>query len=128
MIYKIGMLCKHFKGHNLIEKNIYQIEQLGVKGTDIDETLITYTGDNELLTSNNLVVYSNIFQNNKLFCREYEDISSNLSEEKQLEFNQTIKVQPLTDDEIDLINSDDFIKDKIEYINNKYKEPVQRTK
>ena len=26
MIYKIGMLCKHFKGENLLEKNIYRIE------------------------------------------------------------------------------------------------------
>ena len=28
MIYKVGMLCKHFKGNNLLEKNIYRIEQI----------------------------------------------------------------------------------------------------
>ena len=49
MIYKIGMLCKHFKGENLFEKKIYRIEQIGVEGKDINETLITYTGDGELL-------------------------------------------------------------------------------
>ena len=47
MLYKIGMLCKHFKGTNLLEKNIYRIEQIGVNGTDIDESLITYTGDSQ---------------------------------------------------------------------------------
>ena len=62
MIYKIGMLCKHFKGNNLLEKNIYRIEQIGVDGKDINSNLITYTGDNDLFTSKNLVVYSNIFQ------------------------------------------------------------------
>ena len=84
MIYKVGMLCKHFKGKNLEEKNIYEIKEIGVKGTDIDKSIITYTGDNELESATNLVVYSNIFQNNKLFCREYEDISSELSDEKNI--------------------------------------------
>ena len=83
MIYKIGMLCKHFKGNNLLEKNIYRIEQIGVDGKDINSNLITYTGDNDLFTSKNLVVYSNIFQDNKLFVREYEDISKELDEEKK---------------------------------------------
>ena len=83
MIYKIGMLCKHFKGEKKKKKNIYRIEQIGVEGKDINETLITYTGDGELLTAKNLVVYSNIFQENKLFAREYDDISGELSSEKK---------------------------------------------
>ena len=112
MIYKIGMLCKHFKGENLLEKNIYRIEQIGVEGKDINETLITYTGDGELLTAKNLVVYSNIFQENKLFAREYDDISGELSSEKKEMYNQEIKVQPLTQVEIDMISEDNFVTEK----------------
>lgn len=112
MIYKIGMLCKHFKGENLLEKSIYRIEKLGIEGKDIDETLITYTGDGELAFAKNLVVYSNIFQGNKLFAREYDDISSKLSLEKKKIYNQEIKVQPLTQTEINMINDSNFITEK----------------
>lgn len=73
---------------------------------------ITYSGDGILETAKNLVVYANIFQNNKLFAREYEDISSELSQEKQQLFSQKIKVQPLTESEIILINSPKFIESK----------------
>ena len=120
MIYKVGMLCKHFKGTDLYEKNIYRIEKLGVKGTDIDESIITYTGDKELLMATNLVVYANIFQDNKLFCREYEDISGELSDEKKEMFNQTIKVQPLTSEEIELVNTKEFIQNKKELVAKKF--------
>jgi hypothetical protein len=120
MIYKIGMLCKHFKGKNLLEKNIYRIEQIGVEGQNVDQDKITYTGDNSLVTAKNLIVYSNIFQDNKLFCREYEDISQNLSKEKQIEFNQEIRVQPLTEEEQELINQQTYIERKKQYIKNKY--------
>ena len=108
MIYKVGMLCKHFKGNDLLEKNIYRIEKLGVKGTDIDENIITYTGDGVLSNATNLVIYSNIFQDNKLFCREYEDISSTLSDEKRELFHQDHRVEPLTAMEIMIIESDGF--------------------
>ena len=121
MIYKIGMLCKHFKGENLLEKNIYRIEQIGVEGKDINETLITYTGDGELLTAKNLVVYSNIFQENKLFAREYDDISGELSSEKKEMYNQEIKVQPLTQIEIDMINEDNFVIEKKKLVLSKFK-------
>ncbi len=114
MKYKIGMLCKHFKGKDLLEKNIYRIEQLEVAGEDINEEYISYTGDGNLKTASNLVIYSNIFQDHKLFCREYEDISSELSDEKKLEFDQTIKVQPLTEEEIEIVNSEEFKKIKKE--------------
>lgn len=121
MIYKIGMLCKHFKGENLLEKSIYRIEQIGVEGKDINETLITYTGDGELLTAKNLVVYSNIFQENKLFAREYDDISGELSSEKKEMYNQEIKVQPLTKIEIDMINEDNFAAEKKKLVLSKFK-------
>ena len=120
MIYKVGMLCKHFKGTNLLEKNIYRIENLNVKGTDIDESNITYTGDGDLKEATNLVVYSNIFQDNKLFCREYDDISSQLSDEKKNIFNQTLKVEPLSEEEIKEIENNSFIENKKEYIKTKF--------
>ena len=109
MIYKIGMLCKHFKGKTLLEKNIYRIENIGIDGKDIDESVIKYTGDNELCNAKNLVIYSNIFQDYKMFAREYEDISSELEIDKQIEFNQVLRVQPLTLEEIDIVNGSDFI-------------------
>ena len=120
MIYRIGMLCKHFKGVDLLGKNIYRIEQLGVNGTDVDDSLVTYTGDGELNTATNLVVYSNIFQDNKLFCREYEDISGELSDEKKEAFNQIIKVQPLTDEEIAIVNNPEFVQTKLESVAKKF--------
>ena len=121
MIYKIGMLCKHFKGETLLEKNIYRIEKLEVEGKDIDSSIITYTGDGVLLEAQNLVVYSNIFQDNKLFTREYEDISGKLSKEKQEMFNQKLKVQPLTDEEIETIKDEDFIEQKKKLVLSKFK-------
>lgn len=121
MIYKVGMLCKHFKGEDLLEKNIYRIEKLGVSGKDIDETFITYTGDGELLFAKNLVVYSNIFQDDKMFTREYEDISGELSKEKQEMYNQQIKVEPLTLEEIDIINNEDYITEKKRRVLTKFK-------
>ena len=108
MIYQVGMLCKHFKGKSLLEKNIYCIKSLGISGKDIDANKITYSGDYQLETAKNLVVYANVFQNNKLFAREYEDISAELTLEKQKEFAQKIKVQPLTDAEIVVVNSSEF--------------------
>lgn len=120
MIYEVGMLCKHFKGSNLLEKNIYRIEALGVDGKSIDDSLITYTGDNELQSATNLVVYSNIFQNNKMFCREYEDISQELSEEKQSLYNQLIKVQPLSIEEEEYIKNQEFIEEKKQLVLTKF--------
>ena len=121
MIYKKEMLCKHFKGKTLEEKNIYRIVRTGVSGKDIDAREITYTGDGVLEFAENLVVYANIFQNNKLFAREYEDISSELSPEKQQLFSQTIKVQPLTEEEIAIVKTPRFVKLKENITREKYK-------
>ena len=57
MELKVGDLCKHFKGANLLEKNIYEIIAINV----------TYTGDKAKEPIENLVVYKNVFQENK--CR-----------------------------------------------------------
>ena len=123
--YEVGMFCKHFKGEKLIDKNIYKIIALGIDGKDIDTDKITYSGDNDLLTAENLVVYANIFQDNKLFAREYVDISSELSEEKKELYNQNIKVQPLSEEEIKIITNPDFIEQKLSMTKEKYK---QKTK
>lgn len=113
-MYKVGMLCKHFKGEKLIDKNIYRVLKVGVSGKDIDESEVTYTGDGVLENATDLVVYQNIFQENKFFAREESDISSSLSEEKQEAFGQVHKVEPLTDEEIAIVNSEEFRKEKLE--------------
>lgn len=120
MIYKVGMLCKHFKGKDLLEKNIYRIEQVGVDGINIDDSIITYTGEYNLRSAINLIVYSNIFQDNKLFCREYEDISQELSIDKQQEFCQKLKVQPLTEEEQSFIGQESFIEAKKQLVQKKF--------
>ena len=112
MLYEVGMLCKHFKGNNLLEKNIYRIEKIGVNGKDIDTSTITYTGDGTLETATNLVVYANIFQDDKLFAREYEDIAAEMSKEKQTTFGQIHKVEPLTEEEKTLIQTSKFSDEK----------------
>jgi hypothetical protein len=89
--------------------------RLGVKGSEIDTDTITYSGDNELTTAVNLVVYKNIFQD-RLFTREYEDISGELSIDKQVEFDQKYKVQVLTPEEIEIIKSEEFISKKRELV------------
>ena len=88
-MFKKGDLCKHFKGKNLREKNIYEILEMGVK----------YSGDASANTIENLVVYKNIFQG-KIFAREYEDLVAELPEEKQELYGQKYRVQKLTQDEI----------------------------
>lgn len=120
MKYKIGMLCKHFKGKDLLEKNIYRIEQIGMVGEDVNEEYITYTGDGNLKSASNLVMYSNIFQDHKLFCREYEDLCKELDEEQKEMFNQSVRVEPLTEEEIELVNSEEFIERKKEKTMKRY--------
>ncbi|MBQ8132176.1 MAG: hypothetical protein IJ193_06770 [Bacilli bacterium] len=121
MIYKVGMFCKHFKGENLFEKNIYRIEKLHVSGDRIDENFITYSGDGRLADAEDLVVYSNVFQNGKLFAREYQDLSSPLEESKQMIYHQELRVQPLTDEELQTIRSKEFIEKKQSITDEKYK-------
>ena len=92
--------------------------RLGVKGSDIDTETITYSGDHDLATAVNLVVYKNIFQD-RLFTREYEDISGELNIDKQVEFDQKYKVQVLTEDEVEIIKSPELIGKKRELVKKK---------
>lgn len=91
---KKGDLCKHFKGKNLDEKNIYEILEVGVK----------YSGDASDKPIENLVVYKNIFQGN-IFVRELADLEEVLSPEKQAEYGQVHRVEKLNDDEIKYIKN-----------------------
>lgn len=93
-LFKVGDLCKHFKGKSLLEKNIYKIIA----------TNVTYSGDKLEEPLNNLVVYENIFQNGKTFTREYKDLVEELSEEKKNTYNQIYRVEKLTEEEIKLVN------------------------
>lgn len=112
-MYQIGMLCKHFKGNTLQDKNIYRIENLNVDGISILGTDIIYTGDSEDLKNvHNLVIYSNIFQSDKTFAREYTDLAFELPKEKQEQFHQLYRVQPLTEEEINEIQTEAFIQKK----------------
>ena len=113
MMFKVGMLCKHFKGKNLLEKNIYRIEKIGVDGKDIDSSKIIYTGGKDLLLSKNLVIYSNIFQEDKLFAREYDDLVSEISDAKKELYNQIFRIEPLNDEEIKTIKCHEFIEKKL---------------
>lgn len=107
---EIGDFCKHFKGKTLVEKNIYKILLLNV----------IYSGDNATKKLDDLVVYENIFDG-KIFTREASDILSELSLEKQEEFNQIYKVQKLTAEEVAEIQTEDYKVKKLEYIANKNK-------
>lgn len=108
MEIKVGDFCKHFKGKTLIEKNIYKILLLNV----------IYSGDNSTKKLDDLVVYENIFDG-KIFTREASDIFTELSLEKQKEFNQVYRVQKLTEEEIKEINTDEFKVKKLTYLENR---------
>lgn len=104
-MFKKGDLCKHFKGKDLIQKNIYEVLETGVK----------YTGTAEGVTDK-LVVYKNIFQEDKIFAREESQLTEELEESKQQEFRQKYRVEKLTPEEIKTISTEEFIKAKKEYI------------
>lgn len=89
---KKGDYCKHFKGKDLSEKNIYEILEIGVK----------YSGDASDKPIENLVVYKNIFQG-KIFARELEDLITELPPEKQAQYGQKYRVEKLTPEEIEIV-------------------------
>lgn len=108
MELKKGMLCKHFKGTNLIEKNIYEI--LAVNPI--------YTGTKEDVSP--VVVYSSIFQDGKTFVRESADLLEELSSEEKEIYGQNYRIEPLTEEELEIIKTEEFINAKKEYLAMKY--------
>lgn len=91
-MFQKGDLCKHFKGMNLDEKNIYEILEMGV----------TYSGNACEHPLENLVIYKNIFQG-KIFARELQDLVEELSPEKQELYGQKHRVEKLTPEEIKIV-------------------------
>ena len=94
MILKKGDLCKHFKGKNLQEKNIYEVLETGVN----------YSGDASENPIKDIVIYKNIRQG-KIFAREMSDLVAELTPEKQQEFGQKHRVDLLTKEEIEIVKS-----------------------
>ena len=95
MILKAGDIVKHFKGEDLIEKNIYKIISVNPK----------YTGTNTF-PEEPVVVYESLFQERKGFVREYASLVEELSSEQE--------------EEIKLIRTPEFIAKKMAYIAMKY--------
>jgi len=121
---KEGTLCKHFKGKNLIDKNIYKVISLNNNGKDLPEN-IKYTGERDAKESTNLVIYMNIF-NKMLFAREYDDFYVELPKDKQEEFGQIHRVEPLTEEEERMVKAKPFIIEKsIKCINPKLREYIE---
>lgn len=105
MELKEGMICKHFKGKDLIEKNIYKI--VAVKPE--------YTGE-RTFTADAIVIYKPLFQEGKCFVREYDDLVAELNDEKKGLYQQTYRIEPLTEKELEEISTPDFIKEKLKYL------------
>ena len=106
-VFKEGSLAKHFKGKRLIDKNIYRIISFNNKGKDLNSN-IKYTGVKDVNKSNNLVIYQNIF-NKMFFARELDDFYVEIEKEKQEEFGQMHRVEPLNEKEEKRVNSKQFI-------------------
>ena len=104
-----NMLCKHFKGQDIYDKIIYRILKTNVTGASVDWANVIYSGDNDAELSSDLVIYQNIIDG-KIFAREYADLISVLSEEKQVTYKQTHRVEPLSEEEINIVNQKEFIK------------------
>lgn len=108
MILKQGDYVKHFKGKNLVEKNIYEI--VAVKPT--------YTGEKKAFPE--VVVYIPLFQTDKCYIREYDDLVCELTSEQQELYHQQHRIDLLTDEELALIKTKEFISKKRAYIEEKY--------
>lgn len=117
---EVSRFYKHFKGKNLIEKNIYLIIAIGVDEKYFDLVKPKYVGDNpDNFNYSDLVIYSNYFQG-KLFAREYTDLNKELSVEEQEKYCQIKRVEPLTNEEIKIIFTEEYITQKKKYLEIKY--------
>ena len=106
-VFSEGSFGKHFKGKRLLDKNIYQILSLHKKGSELDSS-VQYTGTKTKGKAKDLVIYQNWF-NKKVFARELEDFYVEIEKDKQEEFGQMHRVEPLTEEELKRIQKEDFI-------------------
>ena len=105
---KKGDLVKHYKGNNLIEKNIYEILSVNPE----------YTGDKEF-PSEACIIYAPVFQKEKNYIREYADFVKELTSEEKERFSgdpQDHRVELLTEQEMILIQAPSFIHAKEDYL------------
>lgn len=109
MFLNDGDIVKHFKGKNLIEKNIYEIVSVNPK----------YTGTKEF-TEEPVVVYKSIFQGGISFVREYSDLIQELTAEEKEEYGQDNRVNLLSESELEEIKKPEFVEKKLAYISVKY--------
>lgn len=117
---EVSRFYKHFKGKNLIEKNIYLIIAIGVDEKYFDLVKPKYVGNNpDNFNYSDLVIYLNYFQG-KLFAREYTDLNKELSVEEQEKYCQIKRVEPLTNEEIKIIFTEEYITQKKKYLEIKY--------
>ncbi len=123
-VFKEGDFAKHFKGKRLIDKNIYRIISFNNKGIDLDEN-VKYTGVRDAKKAKNLVIYMNVF-NKMLFARELDDFYVEIAKDKQEEFGQMHRVEPLTEEEIKKVNNKQFIiKKSLKEVNPKLREYIE---
>ena len=117
---KIATFYKHFKGKDLIEKNIYLIIAIGISKNDFNEMQPKYVGDNkDNINYSDLVIYLNYFQN-QLFAREYQDLVEELTKEQQKEYSQKYRIEVLTTEEVQTIMTPTYQKEKSLYLESKY--------
>ena len=120
MNLKIATFYKHFKGKDLIEKNIYLIIAIGISKNDFNEMQPKYVGDNkDNINYSDLVIYLNYFQN-QLFAREYQDLVEELTKEQQKEYSQKYRIEVLTTEEVQTIMTPTYQKEKSLYLESKY--------
>lgn len=81
---KVGEYYKHFKGNN-----IYKIIAVNV----------SYTGESAGTELEELVVYQNI-NDKRIFVREYNELTEELSKEKQEKYGKKYRIEKLEEDEL----------------------------
>ncbi|MCH5166594.1 MAG: hypothetical protein J1F35_01755 [Erysipelotrichales bacterium] len=107
---KKGDIVKHFEGDDLLEKEIYEVVSVNPE----------YTGSNDF-PEEAVVVYESIFEQGKAFVIEYANFIRELEDIELLKTGegQTHFVEPLTDEELFLIQAPSFIRAKKEFIKNR---------
>lgn len=110
MYLKKGDIVKHFKGETLVEKNIYEIIAVNPE----------YTGENPDFAE--VIIYTPLFQEGKVFVREYNDLVGELTEEQQNLYHQQHRIDVLSEAELALIKTPEFVQEKMAYLEEKYKE------
>lgn len=109
---KKGDIVKHFEGDDLLEKEIYEVVSVNPE----------YTGSNDF-PEEAVVVYESMFEQGKAYVVEYANFVRELDDYELLKTGegQTHFVEPLTDEELYLIQAPSFIHAKEKFINERAK-------